>query len=75
MRRGWRALTLILPLAGCADLQSFDPPVAGEMRPGPGLFSGPDGVFVLSREAFETPPAADDENAGDRRDLTLPPPE
>jgi hypothetical protein len=68
--------TIALLLAGCADFEPFDPPVAGEMNPGPGLFSGPDGVFVLSRG--EAPEAADPDDEGsaeDPRTLTRPPPE
>ena len=71
MRLGMRSLAVLLLLAGCADLEPFDPPVAGEMRPGPGLFSGPDGVFVLSRGVIE--PAAETEP--DSQALTRPPAE
>jgi hypothetical protein len=64
------------PLSGCADLAPFDPPVAGEMKPGPGLFSGPDGAFVILRR--EVPqPSGEASQAPSRpaeRDLTRPPP-
>lgn len=36
-------------LAGCAGGQPFEPPTAGEIAPGPGLFSGKDGEFRLFR--------------------------
>lgn len=69
-------LAIVLLLAGCADFEPFDPPVAGEMNPGPGLFSGPDGVFVLSRGRFPEPDEPDGESSAEEtRALTLPPPE
>lgn len=60
-------------LASCGDIEPFDPPVAGEMNPRPGLFSGPDGAFVLQRREPATLPA---EQPAERppRELTDPPP-
>jgi hypothetical protein len=69
-------LAIVLLLAGCADFEPFDPPVAGEMNPGPGLFSGPDGVFVLSRGNVPEPDEPDGESGAEEPTvLTLPPPE
>jgi hypothetical protein len=65
------ALSALL-FAGCADVEPFDPPVAGEMNPEPGLFSGPDGQFVLYRRAVEEAPT--DAPAEPPRRLTDPPP-
>jgi hypothetical protein len=68
-------LALVLPallIAGCADIEPFDPPVAGEMNPEPGLFSGLDGQFVLYRGAVEEAPTA--APAKPPRRLTDPPP-
>lgn len=79
MRPGMRSMAVLALLGGCADLEPFDPPVAGEMNPGPGLFSGPDGVFVLSRgDVAPAPETAPDGQASiplPRRKLTDPPPE
>jgi hypothetical protein len=90
--RARRAATIALiggALAGCADLEPFDPPVAGEIPPGPGLFSGPDGEFtILRREPAQSSSAQSDRDGPPRedplaeprneppaeRDLTLPPP-
>jgi len=83
MRLLLRAAGLAFLLAGCADMQPFDPPVAGEMNPEPGLFSGPSGEFVLFRQtgdasAPETTPQAPETPQTvpppSRRKLTDPPP-
>lgn len=76
------AVVLLLGLvAGCAELEPFDPPVAGEMLPGPGLFSGPDGAFVVFRPSGDEPAATAEQGAAapeaeppPRRKLTDPPP-
>lgn len=40
-----------LGLAACGNVKQFDyQPVAGEMKPGAGLFSGDDGEFVIYGE-------------------------
>ncbi len=71
-------------LSGCADLEPFDPPVAGEMMPGPGLFSGADGEFVLTpadlgvgaeTAGSEPAAAADRTQRPPRPGLRLPPPD
>ena len=70
------ALAAMLLVAACADIRPFDPPVAGEMRPGPGLFSGPDGAFVILRRQVPQP-SGEASRAPSRpteRDLTRPPP-
>lgn len=69
-------LACVLPL-GCAGVEPFDPPVAGEMNPGPGLLSGPSGELVLFRRggAWDAPPEEAGREAPPLRDLTLPPPE
>ena len=63
-------------LSGCAELEPFDPPVAGEMKPGPGLFSGPDGEFVILRRKFPelSGEASQAPSRPAERDLTRPPP-
>jgi hypothetical protein len=65
----------MLLAAACADVRPFAPPVAGEMKPGPGPFSGPDGAFVILRR--EVPqPSGEASRAPSRpaeRDLTRPP--
>ena len=68
------ALTVALLLVGCADMEPFDPPVAGEMNPEPGLLSGPDGEFVLYRRALEEEPTDIPAPAAAPRRLTDPPP-
>jgi hypothetical protein len=45
------AATLALLLAACGEVKPFSPPVANEIPPGPGLFTGKKGELVL------TPPA------------------
>jgi hypothetical protein len=78
-RRTALVLTAIL-LAGCADLQPFAPPVAGEIPPGPGLLSGPDGTFVVTPDALPdrataaAPPPAEPAPPP-RQGLRLPPPD
>jgi len=67
MRAALAALALLL--GSCAGMEPFDPPVAGELNPEPGLFSGPDGTFVLFERRLQptaTEPA--------ERRLTDPPP-
>lgn len=70
----------LLLLVACANVEPFDPPVAGEMLPGPGLFSGPSGEFVLQRPLGEAPkaesegPEAPAPTPPLRRKLTDPPP-
>jgi hypothetical protein len=52
MRRSWIALAAVLGLAGCSDLR-YRPMTytnVNDMRPGPGLFSGREGAFVLFRD-------------------------
>lgn len=50
-----RPLALIvlaaLLLAACGEVRPFTPPATGEIPPGPGLFTGKKGEFVI------TPPA------------------
>ena len=71
------ALTLALLLVACAEMAPFEPPVAGEMMPEPGLFSGPEGEFVLYRsreaEVSEIGPEAAPQPAPPPRRLTDPP--
>lgn len=62
-------LAWALLLGSCAGMEPFDPPVAGELNPEPGLFSGPDGAFVLFQRQL-TPTAAEPPE----RRLTAPPP-
>ena len=71
------ALLALLIGPGCAGMAPFDPPVAGEMDPGPGLISGPSGEFVLFRRggASDELPDGTAEPAIRERDLTRPPPE
>ncbi len=57
--RRLRAPTLVLflaclGLAGCG-FEPFQPPVSGD-APGPGLFSGPSGEFVITRPTAEPAP-------------------
>ena len=66
------ALSALL-FAGCADFQPFEPPVPGELNPEPGLFSGPDGEFVLFRRAPGELPTDKPVEPAPRR-LTDPPP-
>jgi hypothetical protein len=51
-----RAMALVFALAGCAGVEPVDPPLMGanEMQQRPGLFSGPDGDFVIAGSDFET---------------------
>ena len=80
--RLWRLAAGLLVLGGCTQMEPFEPPVAGEMSPGPGLFSGPSGEFVLFRQvgeaaAEEAAPALEPPEAeppAPRRKLTDPPP-
>jgi hypothetical protein len=74
-------LTFALLLVACSEMEPFEPPVAGELNPEPGLFTGPTGEFVLHRslgeEAAEFGPEAAPQPAPappPRRRLTDPPP-
>jgi len=52
MGRSWIALAAVLGLAGCSDLH-YRPLTytnINDMRPGPGLFSGKEGAFVMFRD-------------------------
>lgn len=55
--RAWPALAGLGLLAACTGLEGVPPPLMGanEMQQRPGLFSGPEGEFVLVGSA--TPPA------------------
>ncbi len=46
------AIVLLLSflIIGCEGGKPFDPPTAGEIPSGPGLFSGEDGEFKLYRK-------------------------
>jgi hypothetical protein len=49
MGKSWIALVAALGLSGCSDLR-YRPITytnVNDMRPGPGLFSGQEGAFVL----------------------------
>jgi hypothetical protein len=35
---------------GCGPVKPFEPPIAGEIPDGPGLFTGSQGALVLSRD-------------------------
>ncbi len=51
-----RLLTIVIAasipvlMSGCGVHQDFDYSAADEIPPGPGLFSGEDGVFTILRE-------------------------
>jgi hypothetical protein len=52
MGKSWIALAAVLGLSGCSDLR-YRPITytsVNDMRPGPGLFSGREGAFVLFRD-------------------------
>lgn len=52
-----RAIVVIagaLTLAGCAGWEPLDYTPASELKPGPGLFTGDAGAFVIERR-FSTP--------------------
>jgi hypothetical protein len=70
------ATTLLVLLTACTTFEPFEPPVAGELNPEPGLFTGPAGEFVLHRplatEASEV--GAEAPMAPAERRLTDPPP-
>lgn len=75
-RRLGFVLVFGLAVTGCGGFEPFDPPVAGELNPEPGLFSGPTGEFVITRRVWSK---ADDEAATPteppaQRRLTDPPP-
>jgi len=38
---------VIVGLSGCGARQPFDPPVAGDIPAGPGVFTGADGAWVI----------------------------
>ncbi len=42
-------LAVCATLAACAGREPMEPPVAGEIPEGPGVFSGEDGEFVIFR--------------------------
>jgi len=45
--------TVVLMVAGCAGITPYDPPDHREEPPGNGLFSGPEGEFVIYRKVDE----------------------
>lgn len=47
--RGLTAAMLLLALLACAGGEPLEPTRADEIPPGPGLFSGEDGEFVIYR--------------------------
>jgi hypothetical protein len=52
MGKSWIALAAVLGLSGCSDVR-YRPITytnVNDMRPGPGLFSGREGAFVLFRD-------------------------
>ena len=50
-RAGLLVTVVALTLGGCGVVKPFDyQATADEMKPGPGLFSGDDGAFVLYDE-------------------------
>ncbi len=66
-----------LTLAGCPAYEPFEPPMPGELKPGPGLLSGPSSEFVLYRQAGDQSAAAAAAKTASpppRRRLTDPPP-
>ena len=51
LRNGLVVALVALGLAACGNVKRFDyEPVADEMKPGAGLFSGDDGEFVIYGE-------------------------
>lgn len=69
---GWLAW---LTLAGCSAYAPFEPPMPGELKPGPGILSGPSGEFVLLRRSADAPVAEPDApEPPTERKLTDPPP-
>ena len=75
--RATLTLTVALLLVACSEMEPFEPPVAGELNPEPGLFTGPTGEFVLHRsreaEVSEFGPEAAPQPAPPPRRLTDPP--
>ncbi len=47
------ALALLLALAACGRGTPFQPTAVDEIKPGPGLFTGETGAFVLYRRRNE----------------------
>jgi hypothetical protein len=47
---GLTVLGIGLMVVGCGPVEPFEPPQAGEIPDGPGLFTGSKGAFVLSRD-------------------------
>lgn len=47
------ALAILLALAACARGTPFQPTAVDEIKPGPGLFTGEAGAFVLYRKGNE----------------------
>jgi len=45
--------TVVLMVAGCAEITPYDPPNYREAPPGNGLLTGSDGEFVILRKADE----------------------
>ena len=43
------SIALLLALAACAGGTAFQPAATDEIKPGPGLFTGEAGRFVISR--------------------------
>jgi hypothetical protein len=52
MPRLWPITLVLFLLAGCAGMEPFEPPKAGDTPPGPGLFTGEKGEIVLTPPAF-----------------------
>lgn len=57
------AASIIFCLAGCGG-SDFEYPDNRDLKPGPGLFSGDDGVFTLiKKDAVETETETDEQEA------------
>ena len=47
----WLTVTVVLFMTGCSTMDSFAYVPATEVREGPGLFSGDDGVFTITKDS------------------------
>jgi hypothetical protein len=74
MRRWLAVLAVAAAVSACASARPFVYENDRDLKPGPGLFSGEDGVFMIYGAPESPPPANTKDPAPAEPDQTVPPP-